>query len=642
MTQLTVAKIGNNPTVNYAVDELTRVLSAMDGSLFIDQRKYKAYTAEKPLLFVGVTDLVPHSDIDDEIFVDVKDGVGVITGANNRAVLIAVYRFLRELGCAWVRPGADGEVIPKRVLAIGDISVKVHEIPSYRHRGVCIEGSLGFPHIFNMIEWLPRVGMNIYFVQKFVPVGFFRRWYDHWHNPFVAPENLSLDDFARIWDRCEEEVLKRGLIYHAVGHGWTEVPFGIFDATKDPDDPMIKPEIKKYFALIDGKRELFHLGSGSTQLCYSNKTVRDIITDAIVAYCKDKPCVDVVHFWLADGFNNNCECDECQKHRPSDYYVVMLNELDKKLTAAGIDTKIVFLIYVDLLWSPKDFRVNNPDRFILMFAPISRTYTNALCDSERIDLSELMPYERNKLEMPKSVGQNVGHLTSWQEGFKGDGFIFDYHLMWDHFLDPGFTTCAKTLHRDMANLDKLGLNGSVSCQQQRCAFPTGLPLHAMAAALWNKDSKFEDVARDYYRSDFGEDGEAVSAYLARISELFDSQFMRNDKPEAHKTVLARMDEIDRLTRAFEESHINKKADSSASYGYLKLHAEYCRQYAELIRRYTFGDEAKIEEQTKNFSEFAFRLEPKLHTVFDTTYFDEVYQRWIKRVYSNKPTTEVDL
>ena len=63
-------------------------------------------------------------------------------------------------------------------------------------------------------------------------------------------------------------------------------------------------------------------------------------------------------------------------------------------------------------------------------------------------------------------------------------------------------------------------------------------------------------------------------------------------------------------------------------------------YSELIRRYSHGDEALIEEQTKAFSAFHFGLEPVLHTVLDSCLFDEVYQRWIKRVFSNKPV-EVD-
>jgi len=641
MTTITIAKIGTNQTVNYAVDELVRLIRAIDSRVFVDQRTYDSYDSEKPLLWVGKTDLVTPSESDDEILIDVKNGAGVITGANNRAVLIAVYRFMRELGCDWIRPGADGEVIPHFSVTEASLTVRVHETPSYRHRGICIEGSLGTEHIINMIEWVPRVGMNIYFVQNFYPVGFFRRWYSRLHNPFEEGVNLTNDDFIHIWRRCEEEVLKRSLIYHGVGHGWTYHSFGIPRDLKTDDDPRITDRYRSYMAMINGERRLDSRGIDGTQLCYSNPEVRSCIINMIADYCKEHPAMDVVHFWLADHANNNCECEECKKHRPSDYYVMMLNELDKKMDAAGLETKIVFLVYVDLLWEPVDFKIENSDRFLLMFAPISRTYTSALCDFERMKKEDIPPYVRNRLQLPKSVPQNVAHLAAWQEMFTGDGFIFDYHLMWDHFLDPGYMTCAKVLHRDMANLDSLGLNGSVSCQQQRCAFPTGLPNYAMAAALWNKEEAFENISARYFKAAFGEDGAAVEDYLAKISELFDSSFMRNDHPEAHRDVLTRMAQIDSLTKVFEMSHITPNRDKSASWNYLYYHAEYCRMYAELIRRYTYGDEAKIKEQTDAFTAFVFALEPELHTVFDTAYFDEVYQRWIKRVYANKPTETVD-
>ena len=51
---------------------------------------------------------------------------------------------------------------------------------------------------------------------------------------------------------------------------------------------------------------------------------------------------------------------------------------------------------------------------------------------------------------------------------------------------------------------------------------------------------------------------------------------------------------------------------------------------------------QIAEQTEAFTAFVFSLEPELHTVFDTAFFDDVFKRWIVRVYANKPTTEVDL
>jgi len=75
--------------------------------------------------------------------------------------------------------------------------------------------------------------------------------------------------------------------------------------------------------------------------------------------------------------------------------------------------------------------------------------------------------------------------------------------------------------------------------------------------------------------------------------------------------------------------------------YRERAAEYCKMYAELIRCYCSEDEAKIEAQTKAFTSFHFEHEPELHTVLDSCLFDEVYQRWIKRVFANKPTDEVD-
>ena len=112
-----------------------------------------------------------------------------------------------------------------------------------------------------------------------------------------------------------------------------------------------------------------------------------------------------MHFWLADGSNNHCECELCRDTRPSDFYVQMLNELDEMLTARGLKTRIVFLIYVDLLWPPEQEKIANPDRFILMFAPITRTYSEP--SRWTGTLPELPPFERNKLDVPEQRGRRT-------------------------------------------------------------------------------------------------------------------------------------------------------------------------------------------------------------------------------------------
>ncbi len=646
MTTITLAKIGAHKTVSYATDELARYLKMMDKRLLIDQRTYDKYDANvKNVIWVGLTPLVASQKYDDEVRIDVKNGEGVITGANERAVLIAVYRFLRELGCRWIRPGADGEIIPEKMLERAALSANVHETPSTRYRSVCSEGATMYEHFFSMLDWLPKVGMNTYLMQFFAPLGNFRLWRMHKYNPFKSQEQMpTFDEVLASKTRFDEEAMKRSMIYIGVGHCFTTRPFGIKESyVRDINDPKLTEDYKKCFAHINGERTLFNNTLNFTQLCYSRKDVRDVITDFAVEYCKNTPVLTILSFTLADGINNYCECEECSKYSASEWYVTILNEMDEKFTAAGLDTKILASLYVDLLWAPEKVKLKNPDRFILEFCPSSRTYSRPLydmrCDPDSI---EIPPYVRNKLTLPRDVESLVAHYNAWKKTAPDcKSLLFDYQMMWDHYLDPGYTTCARILHLDVTGLEKLGLEGYISCQEHRATFPTGLPMYAMAAGLWDKNSKFEDVSRDYYASAFGAEGSAVEAYLARISELFDSSFMRNDHVEAHHNCIERMDAIDALVNEFETKYIYPNRDKSAQWKYLSYHSTYCKMYAELVRCYAHGDGAKIDAQTRAFTAYHFALEDETHTVLDNFYFDEVYQRWIKRVFANKPTTEVD-
>lgn len=618
--RIILSQITENRTVAYAADELARCLKAMDGTAGLDRRTYDAFDPSADgVLWVGLDGSVEES-IDDEIRIDVKNGCGIITGSSPRAVLIAAYRFLRELGCRWIRPGDDGEILPHRPLVEDTVNVSVHERASYRHRAVCIEGSVNYEHVYNMINWLPKVGMNGYYMQFFVPLCFFERWYKHEWNPLRAPEPIDGAAVTHMQRSLEAEITKRGLLYHATGHGWTCEPFGIRGTGWNANTDEIPSETKRFFAEVDGKRELWENVALNTNLCYSDPTVRERMTDSITAYCREHQAVDYLHFWLADGTNNHCECEGCQKMRPSDFYVQMLNELDEKLTAAGIATKIVFLLYYDLLWEPEQVRLKNPDRFVLMFAPITRSYYNEFAAFDRSKKIVLAPYVRNKIKAPSSVEENLMRLEKWKAQFDGDSFDFDYHLMWHHHKDLGYCQVARLLHNDMANLSKLGLNGMVSCQLQRAAFPTGLPMYAMAAALWNKDSNYEDVSREHFTAAFGDDAQAVEEYLETLSALTVENFGED--------FAARIERAKQVVEDFRRAYTEKKADTNASWRYLAYHAAICLRTFDVL-----SDPADMPTEEHNarvyeLRKYLFSLEPELHTVFDTskayaTYFSKL-------------------
>ena len=568
----------------FAADELFRYLVAIDPTLTEGEGGIEISLA------IGKGE-----PLSDAIDIEVKDGRGSISASNEGALLIAVYRFLYEIGCRFTHPGEGGESLPRRDFATAPVTVSVHEVPSYQHRGVCIEGAVSEENAFEMIDFLPKVGMNSYFIQFFRPSVFFRRWYEHWQNPTLPRVDLTDADIDGIRDRLVGEIRRRGLRYHAVGHGWTCVPFGVPGDGWDPADAETDypAEYLEICAEVGGERKPWKGVTLNTNLCYSRPDVRTRIAEAVADHCEKNPEISALHLWLADDSNNQCECEACAAANPSDYYVMLLNEVDEVLTARGLDTKVVFLTYVDLLWAPEREVIKNPDRFLLMFAPISRTYSKTIRESLVEDKDYVTaPYDRNKLVFPRSVGQNAAHLRRWQKTYSGSGFLFDYHLMWDHARDLGYMSASRTLFEDMKSLDLLGLDGMISCQLSRSAFPTGLPIYGMARALWDKNADFDTVADEYFAAEFGEKAAAVRAYLEEITERIDPVYLRfetleptferHDKAQADPKVAASAATVPALLDAFIAENPEMKEMPTEPWRALAIHAEYVRLLSRLI------------------------------------------------------------
>lgn len=556
----------------YAAEELYRCLFAMDSTL----------TEGEGGLSIELR-LIDGDKTRDTVDINVAGGCGYIGGTTPVAVLIAAYRFLFELGCRWTHPGAGGEHIPVRSLNAADINVTVNETASRRHRGVCIEGGVSLEHTLQMIEFLPRVGMNSYFIQFFRPTVFFQRFYEHWHNPTREPEKKSVEEIEAYHACMVAEIKKRGLAHHAVGHGWTCVPFGVEgEGWHRLDETTLPKEYLDILAELNGERKPWNGVPLNSNLCYSRPDVRTRVATAVADYCEANPSVSALHLWLADGNNNNCECPACRNVRPSDHYVMLLNEVDELLTARGLDTKVVFLAYVDLLWAPEREVIKNPDRFLLMFAPITRTYSQTLREGAESAEAKPLPFTLNKLQFPKDVATNITYLNDWRKSFAGSGFIFDYHLMWDHLTDPGYTDVARTLFNDMKDLDVLGLDGMISCQLSRSAYPTGLPIYGMARALWDQNADFDAMADEYFAAEYGALAADVHAYLEGLTRLFDPPYLRGEKPREDAEAAARFATVAAYVDAFLASHPEIVTDSDYEpYASLAHHAESTKRLAAL-------------------------------------------------------------
>lgn len=637
--QIRIIACSKDETVWFAASEAMRYLRALDHRIVCDTMM--ADTQSNALnLIVSPSLLASHQDaaLDDVIDIDVRNAVGAIKGSNPRSVLLGVYRYLRELGYIFAFPGPDGEIVPvdNRL----HTHVCIREAAAYRHRGICDEGAISYQHIADTIDWLPKAGMNSYFNQGRIPYGFMKRWYAHEGSVCLSPEPFTPSDAEAMMLSYQKEIKKRGLLYHAVGHNWQNDAYGVDVSTwkRGVDQPT--GEYAKVISMLNGKRRLFGwspetTSPSDTHLCYSMESVRERITDVVVDYCESHAQVDYLHFWLADAINNHCECPECRKKRPADWYVMMLNLLDEKLTRRGLKNKIVFLIYVDLLWAPESETLRYPERFVLMFAPITRTFARSFALPQGTDLTQvtLPPYVRNRLAMPRSVEENAAHLLSWSKAFNGDSFDYDYHGVGAHLVDAGGIALSRVLHQDIRALRDIGLHGLISCQVLRAYYPTGLMMHVMAETLWNRDTDFDAMSTRYFCSVYGRDGLRLKDYLTRLSQCFDMAFFRGERKDEDATpYLALLDNVKPLCDAFEpiiERNIAACEGCRRLLWQVLKHHAYITVHLARIRRMAFQDPVRAENMAASLCRYIDQTEPELHPFLDGSFMKSKARQYAK-------------
>ena len=604
-------------TVAFAKSELDKYLSLLGVSADIRLGLFEDFGIEMEL---------NDKSLDDAIVISVKNKNGFIAGSNDRSVLIGVYRLLTEWGLGFVRPGKLGEYIPT---SPDTRDIEIREAAARRYRTMCIEGACSLENLLDMIDWLPKVGFNSYLIQFSRPKTFLDRWYSHEKNPIKKPEEFTEEMVDAYHAKMKEEIARRGLILHTMGHGWTCIPFGIPDNGWYKVNPEDMP--KGYLdicALVRGERRIERNIPLYTQLCYSNPYVSTRIADAIVEYAEEHPEADIINFALGDFFNNTCECEGCTKLRFSDYYVKIMNDAIDKMIAKGLNAKLCFCVYYNTAHPPIVERVKHPERTLIEFPPISRSFAASLPSGYTV--KTIPEYKVNEYELvfgkTADVGDNLAYLYAWKEIYDGDALIFDYHLMWDHILDAGAEGIARVLYDDIGTYDALGFNGHISCQLQRNAFPSSLVMTVMATRLWNKDADFDTIRRDLYAKTFGEDmRDAMCEYFSTLSRAFDIGIIRNlkafDMNEARanfERAVVAMNEMEPII----EKKIEETADKvqKESWKYLLHHKKMYETVGRAILLIIDGRRPEGDVLIEEAIRYAWEHEDDIQPVLDTMYF----------------------
>jgi len=473
---------------------------------------------------------------DDAFEINIKNGTGYIKGTNERAVLIGVYHYLKKQGCRFLKPGKNGEYIPEKDFPT-DVTETVYA--KVRHRGTTNMDSwstdVGVTSVTDYIDWLPKMGMNSFFIEL-------EDYYDGIQMAYLGEKGINFprEDYLSGHEKTLEALKKRHILYHNAGHGWTiRMMEGIDKISFEPSDKTpLNPEI---LAKTDGKRQIFRQKPIWTNLCYSQENIRRDMAKMVLEYSKNHPETDFIHVWLADYFGNFCQCEECKKKRPSDWYVMLLNEIDSLFTKNGSDKKIVFLIYFELAYPPLFERINNPDRFVMMFAPYGRDFEKSWRDFTPKEYEPRL--ENNFSHDYMNMELYLSQLSEWKRIFKGDSFAFDYvfysQAYFEHLCHVDF---AKVPYLDCKDIKDYSLNGKIECGVTRALTPTSLTFHLMFNELFYGNTDFDKLYKDYFETAYGEN-ERVSKLLERLSALLPSEFIRKKKATLTKA------EKDDLTKA---------------------------------------------------------------------------------------------
>ena len=607
-----IYKLRSNNTIDFAAEELKKYLRMMmpeKGDIAIELKTDAVDGFRLGLL--ADFDIPCECDdpkLDDIIHIEVDGSGGILAGSNPRSVLFAVYRLLKLNGCRFFYPGPEGEYIPHQ-----DIQpTSYHKLADHRLRGHTVEGHPSLENVLDYIDFHAKEELNAFGL--YCLDAYQRKYYMHPLNTKNRPKEAYDGDVVETQWRAlyESELMKRGMILFSGEHDMIPAAMGFDLAAREEyrsGAKKIDENIRPYLAMINGKRGLYKNEILNTNLCISNPIVRTMIAEQAVKMALEKPHLDYIGFTFADGSKNHCECEACRQKRPSDWYVLILNEIDEKFTERGISTKVLFSFYVDTMFAPTAERLNNPDRFLFQFCPIARSYMTSI--TENTVIPEPLPFRHNDWDRPKNTEEAYSLFCEWKKVFPGPYAVFEYHFWRRQYRDPGTMSIARRLYEDTISHRVMETCGCMQDGSNKSFWPNGFAEYIYAETLMHRDVDYEKELTAYYAALYGSDWEKVVNYLERISDAFSFAYMDGElssdpqrgthyNPERAE-YLDKVAELCAQIRAIEGKRgPGKVRVQGIAWRLLLRHARYCEGLAAVMREKCVGHNRLAMEMYDQF------------------------------------------
>jgi len=639
----TIQKITAHPVVDFAAEELKKYLRMMMprcGEITITYAPDAGEGFRLGVMEDFALDVSEAEDLslDDIIHIDTDAAGGILAGSNPRSVLLAVYKYLTLNGCRWLFPGIDGEKIPIRPVE----ATYFHKMADCRYRGQCNEGAEIQQSLLETIDFSPKIGLNMYMIEFDNPHIYYDWFYQHKNNPNRRPEPVRPETVLQ-WKRvCEVEIAKRGLQFHDKGHGWTADAFGIDSSGGwDKFEKPLPEETRQYLACVNGQRGLFQGVALNTNFCMSNREARRIFINHVADYAQLNFHVDYLHVWLADGQQNHCECASCCEKSPSDWYVILLNELDEEMTRRNLRTRVVFCAYSDTAWPPQTESLKNPHRFSMITSPITRSYTYSA--PQELTIDRYVPYVRNRTARLDSLEEHLAHTTLWRKFAPCNSFVCEYHFWVHQFFAPGVLSFAKRLHADVKSFRLSGFRGIVEDCSQRCFFPNGLSFFVYAATLFDVEADLEGLIADYLSHAYGEAAPMVRQFLETIDRLMPQEYMeirhsylRDPKKFYAPAMEAQLLQVQQVAAAFREQ-LKAFRDmpcrvQTVAIRLMEDYADYCSGIAAVMALKCVGKDQEAKEAYKAFALEFGKREQAIERYYDHYEANYAMQKIVNNVY----------
>ncbi|MBR5295179.1 MAG: DUF4838 domain-containing protein [Clostridia bacterium] len=607
-----IFKITSSTVVDFAAEELKKYLRMMmprcgEIDIVYDPEAKEGFRLGLMDDFGLDTSEEKDRDLDDIIHIDTDENGGIIAGNNHRSVLLAVYRYLTENGCRWLFPGVEGELIPVKEIE----PVVYHKMADQRYRGQCNEGAESQQCMMETIVFSPKVGMIVYMLEFDIPQVYYDYFYNHRYNEKNRePEPVSSETVLQ-WKRaCEVEIAKRGLQFHDMGHGWSVESFGISTASGwDKDNSTYIPEeSRQYLAEIDGERGLFHGVAMNTNFCMSNKDARKIFVKTVCDYAQINTHVAYLHVWLADWQRNHCECENCRKKIPSDWYVILLNEIDEELTKRNLPTRIVFCAYSDTAYQPLEEKIKNPKRFTIQLGAISRSYTYSVEKDPKVE--SLAPYILNQSSRLDTMEEYIVRLNEWKKFAPCNSLTYEYHFWKHQFYAPGVLSFAKRVCEDIISYRENGFDGIIEDGSQRCFFPNGFSFYCYGKKLFDNALTYEELENEYFTATYGEAKDLVLDFLKCVDEHMPQSYMECKhsariksnfyKPEMEEKLLALVPKVQEYREKLSAYKNMPKRVQTVAVRLMILYTDYVEGLAKVMAIKCVGKDDEAKAAAKEF------------------------------------------